>query len=90
VAQYRAHIDPARATAIARAILLRKIQGQRRVLQRALARRADLRQPLSAALAQLRAIQTQVREDPQNLRRLRGLEGAAGSRAASAAPRPTR
>ncbi len=80
IAQYRAHTDPRQATAIARAILVRKVQGQRRILQKALARRPDLRQPLSAAIAQLRAIQAQVREDPQNLQRLRGLEGAAAAR----------
>ena len=80
IAQYRAHTDPRRATAIARAILLRKIQGQRRMLQRALSRRPDLRQPLTSTLKQLRDLQEQVREEPQNLSRLRGLEGAAAAR----------
>ncbi len=87
LAQYRAHIEPARAIVIARTLLRHKIQGQRRLLIHARQQRPDLRHPLSQAIDRLEGIQRSLENDTMDLPRLRGLEGAAAAHYFAAYPK---
>ena len=75
IAQCQRVADEPWATAWSRQIVRAKLRAQRRLLQRALAERADLRKPLSDALATLQRVLDRL---PQAADRasLRGLEGA--------------
>jgi CRISPR-associated protein Cas1 len=76
VAQYRFHADPAWRRDWSARLVRHKLRGQVRLLRSALAGRPDARRPLLAALDSLDRILTQLRTDPGDLHRLRGLEGA--------------
>lgn len=79
--QYQTSLDETLRTPLARWLVLVKVRGQQRLLREALAARADLRHPLTAALGTLTGIIGQLREDthPLPLSSLRGLEGAAAA-----------
>lgn len=78
LAQYRAHLDPARRMALAREIVAGKLKNQARMARRLLHQRPDER----AALTRAERIIAQTAEKlatVDSLDALRGLEGAAAS-----------
>lgn len=79
--QYRVSLDDELRTPLARWLVLVKIRAQQRLLKDALAGRADLRHPLTAASETLSGIIGQLREDQfaVSLESLRGFEGAAAA-----------
>lgn len=79
--QYRVSMDDELRTPLARWLVLVKIRAQQRLLKDALAGRADLRHPLTAANETLSGIIGQLREDQfaVSLDSLRGFEGAAAA-----------
>lgn len=79
--QYRVSMNDELRIPLARWLVLVKIKAQQRLLKDALAGRADLRHPLTAACETLSGIIDQLREAPcdVSLDSLRGFEGAAAS-----------
>ncbi len=79
--QYQASLDDDLRRPLARWLVLVKVRAQQRLLQNALAARANLRYPLTTALQTLTNIIGLLREDTQNysLATLRGYEGAAAA-----------
>ncbi len=75
--QYRVHLDPAAATAIAHCLVERKLATQQRLLHRALLRRPDLRRPLLRGGDALRDLRARLHGERPGLASLRGVEGAA-------------
>jgi CRISPR-associated protein Cas1 len=73
--QFRSLSDPAAASALARRILAHKLAAQQRLLQGAMARRPDLRLPLSKGRDALRGARGRL--ETADLPALRGIEGAA-------------
>lgn len=78
LAQARLCVDPQWSGGVSQHIVRGKTRHQRRVLGRWLDARADLRKPLSDAIARLAGIQSEVARC-QDRDRLRGLEGAAAA-----------
>ena len=79
--QYQLSLDDALKKPLARWLILVKVRAQQRLLNDALALRADLRYPLTVATKTLTGIIGQLREDAQDitLASLRGYEGAAAA-----------
>lgn len=79
--QYQASLDHSFRAPLARWLVLAKVRGQQKLLQKALSARADLRHPLTASLQTLSIILTQLREENNqpSLASLRGFEGAAAA-----------
>jgi len=79
--QYQTSLNDDLRTPLARWLVLVKVRAQQRLLRDALAARADLRYPLTAALQTLNGIIGQLREDTValSLASLRGYEGAAAA-----------
>jgi CRISP-associated protein Cas1 len=79
--QYQTSLDECLRTPLARWLVLVKVRAQQRLLRDALAARADLRYPLTAAVQTLNGIIGQLREDTLtiSLSSLRGFEGAAAA-----------
>lgn len=79
--QYRTSLDHNLRTPLARWLVLVKVRAQQRLLNQALAARADLRHPMSTAVKSLNGILVQLREDSADfsLASLRGFEGAAAA-----------
>ncbi|MFI3198456.1 MAG: CRISPR-associated endonuclease Cas1 [Methylococcaceae bacterium] len=79
--QYQVSLDDALRIPVARWLVLVKVRAQQRLLREALAARADLRYPLTAALQTVNGIIGQLREDALviPLASLRGYEGAAAA-----------
>ncbi len=75
--QFEAARDPARRLALARPLVLAKLDGQTRLLARALEARPDLRHPLTAALEAIAARKELART--ADLAGLLGCEGAAAA-----------
>ncbi|MEK0085289.1 CRISPR-associated endonuclease Cas1 [Benzoatithermus flavus] len=80
LAQYALQADRERRAALARRLLLGKLQGQRRVLARALETRPDRRRPLLRAVRGIAEIEAALDAAVSgDLPRLLGLEGAAAA-----------
>ncbi|MEI6335146.1 MAG: CRISPR-associated endonuclease Cas1 [Methylococcaceae bacterium] len=79
--QYQVSLDDELRIPVARWLVLVKVRAQQRLLREALAARADLRYPLTAALQTVNGIIGQLREDTLviSLASLRGYEGAAAA-----------
>jgi CRISPR-associated protein Cas1 len=76
VAQYRLHGDPAWRLDWSARLVRHKLRGQARLLREALGNRPDARRPLLAALESIERVLAQLRAEPGDLNRVRGLEGA--------------
>ena len=80
IGQYRRYDDPDWQRRWARHLVLVKLNRQRRLLRRGLAQRADLRHPLTTALAALDGAMTRILADQfVGVASLRGIEGAAAA-----------
>jgi len=80
VGQLRRYDDPHWRLAWSRRLVRGKLRRQHRLLTRAAAQRADLRHPLSKALAQLQqALLQAASDDIADIDSLRGVEGAAAA-----------
>jgi len=79
--QYQLSLDDESRKPLARWLILIKVRAQHRLLNEALASRADIRYPLTTATKTLSGIIGQLREDAQDitLASLRGYEGAAAA-----------
>lgn len=79
--QYRTSLDDNLRAPLARWLVLVKVRSQQHLLKQALAARADLRHPLTAAVKTLNGILGQLRDDHVgiSLPSLRGFEGAAAA-----------
>ena len=79
--QYQLSLDDELRKPLARWLILIKVRAQHRLLNEALASRADIRYPLTTATKTLSGIIGQLREDAQDitLASLRGYEGAAAA-----------
>jgi CRISPR-associated protein Cas1 len=80
IGQYRRYDDPDWQRRWAHRLVLAKLNRQRRLLARGLAERADLRHPLTTALAALDGAIARILADPfLGVVSLRGIEGAAAA-----------
>lgn len=80
IGQYQRYGDPAWREAWARRLVLAKVQGQSRLLARALRERPDLRRPLTEVARRLDSARTRLRAPgPLGIASVRGIEGAAGA-----------
>lgn len=81
IAQYRWYHEPSERLAWARRLVGLKLRAQAGFLQEALAQRPDCRQPLTAALEQLRRARASLQDPsgPDSIGRLNGVEGAAAA-----------
>lgn len=79
--QYQVTLDQSLRTPLARWLVLVKIRGQHKLLQKALVARADLRHPLMSASQTLSGILAKLRDNnnPGSIASLRGFEGAAAA-----------
>ncbi len=78
IGQYRRYDDPAWRQHWSQRLVLAKVQGQSRLMQRALMQRPDLRRPLTDTLERLKGARTRIRtESDLTIDSLRGIEGAA-------------
>ena len=75
LAQYQLALDPAARLPLARALIARKVQAQRRLLEAALAQRPDVRKPLHDGMATLQGLLPALAVAP-DLATVLGLEGA--------------
>ncbi len=79
LAQYRACIRADLCAVLARAMLLRKLAGQQRLLQQALRLRPDQRYALRKGIDSLRGIRRRLADEELSVAEMRGLEGAAAA-----------
>ncbi len=79
IAQHRAYLDTEAATAIASALLRRKLAAQQRLLGRALQQRPDLRHPLIKGQRSLQQLRNRIQQERPTIDQLRGFEGAAAA-----------
>ena len=80
IGQYRCYDDPAWRQRWSQRLVLAKVQGQGRLIQRALIQRPDLRRPLTATQERLKAARERLRAEPElTIDTLRGIEGAAAA-----------
>lgn len=78
IGQYRRYDDLDWRRHWAQRLVLAKVQGQSRLMQRALIQRPDLRRPLIDTLERLKSARTRIRtESDLTIDSLRGIEGAA-------------
>ncbi len=78
IGQYRRYDDPAWRRRWSQRLVLAKVQGQSRLIQRALTQRPDLRRPLTETQDRLKAARLRIRGEPDlSIDSLRGIEGAA-------------
>lgn len=79
LAQYRACMQADLCAALARAVLLRKLAGQQRLLQQALRKRPENRYALRKGIDSLRGIRRSLTNPALSIEAMRGLEGAAAA-----------
>lgn len=78
IGQYRRYDDPLWRQRWSRRLVLAKVQGQGRLIQRAILQRPDLRHPLTEAQTRLKAARARLRAELDlPIESLRGIEGAA-------------
>lgn len=79
IGQYRAYQNPDWRRAWSQRLVILKVKGQSRLLQRALRERPDLRYPLTTALGRLEGMRATLSGEDASPERVRGLEGAAAA-----------
>jgi CRISP-associated protein Cas1 len=80
IGQYRRYDDEAWRQRWSQRLVLAKLQGQSRLIRRAMPQRPDLRHPLGQALDRLKAARARLRtETALPIDSLRGIEGAAAA-----------
>lgn len=80
IGQYRCYDDPDWRVRWSRRLVRAKVQGQSRLIQRAIIQRPDRRHPLTETHRRLKAIRARLRgETALSIDSLRGLEGAAAA-----------